>query len=515
MGKYSIFIHGVPIGHEICGSTQQEEQEFLQQFYNLKTNQSVLMQTDMTANRSYYTYLRKNNFSNAEGRPGSYFGITVGIDHEYCANVSKLYSILDTIYNRICVNNLVRESSNGSSFLVREISSAQYNGTLLVDIIKTNIEKNLSGLFLNALPVISGNPYNRSVAYFNTEEVDSPAFVQALLSKRVIISPEINPSSVEITELRAKINPLEALSKKLIAENKQLQEECNQNKNENQRVGKELSELKQNGNIAYKKELDTLKRDLDQAMGENEVLRKRVNEINRTLAAIEEPLSKIRQTPTPNGKNQVHSPQRSSENSIKAWLPYINTGILVLVLFISFLVYTSIGDEPATTENPEWTAAPAEEPNSERTNTPDNNTNSKNTENDWGMEPTGPQENMEDDNPSSLREKSQEQERTPMEEIIESHGNDEESFEDLYEDCTIDILNFNKKAGFDKKKAYKLSIKSKGKGKLPQGGQWKTTYGNIDSHGNLVFPQDIQSGTMVVITYTCKNKVISRTEKIK
>ena len=37
MVKIKVYIHGVPIGHEMCGCETKEERKYLEQFYDLKS----------------------------------------------------------------------------------------------------------------------------------------------------------------------------------------------------------------------------------------------------------------------------------------------------------------------------------------------------------------------------------------------------------------------------------------------------------------------------------------------
>jgi len=61
---------------------------------------------------TYYNYLRYKNIS-AQRRTGSYFGITVRLDGLICTDVKSMYHILDMLFNKMVVGNLLIPNGGG------------------------------------------------------------------------------------------------------------------------------------------------------------------------------------------------------------------------------------------------------------------------------------------------------------------------------------------------------------------------------------------------------------------
>lgn len=84
MEQFKLYVHGVPIGHEIC--PEDMEEDYLKEFYSHDKDIKVssYMQIDVLDDKSFYTYLHKKNVSSQIGRPGSYLGITICFNKQYC-----------------------------------------------------------------------------------------------------------------------------------------------------------------------------------------------------------------------------------------------------------------------------------------------------------------------------------------------------------------------------------------------------------------------------------------------
>lgn len=95
-----LIIHGVPNGQDSWG--KDDDRHYLSTFYTSKDDKeylSVELRKVSGKPYAYYHYLKYNNVVAADGRPGSYLGITLRID-AYYKDTFNIYNILEIIYNR-------------------------------------------------------------------------------------------------------------------------------------------------------------------------------------------------------------------------------------------------------------------------------------------------------------------------------------------------------------------------------------------------------------------------------
>ena len=119
------FIHGVPQGQKIWGKT--DDINYLNNFYNKQATDEdtkFLIEAHSVKNKDYYyySYLKYKNVVNSEGRPGAYFGMTLRFD-QYCSNVIGVHQLLDILYNKYVVNNLLIEEANKIKFAVSDFKA--------------------------------------------------------------------------------------------------------------------------------------------------------------------------------------------------------------------------------------------------------------------------------------------------------------------------------------------------------------------------------------------------------
>ncbi len=134
--KLSFFIHGVPNGNDIWG--EGDGRSYVQNFYNGQASpeQSKLcVEVLKNKNISYYTYLRERNIVSAEGRAGSYFGITIGFQNEFCLDFENLFKLFDLVYEKMIKSVLLVQVADNEKFLISRFSEKE-------DIIK-NVQETL------------------------------------------------------------------------------------------------------------------------------------------------------------------------------------------------------------------------------------------------------------------------------------------------------------------------------------------------------------------------------------
>lgn len=290
MEQFDLYVHGVPVGHEICGCN--EELDYIKGFYShdVKVEESSILQIDIVNGKSFYTYLRKKNVRNADGRPGSYFGLTVSFPNKYCTNVQVLYDILDAIYKQICVDCLIKSEAGSDRFLVKEITTSQYKNRPAVDCIKAVFKNNIENLRFD---VLKGFVSSKSETKFSLKEVDSPLFRETLKSNRILVSPEYGTASVAYNSLLKEVEPIKGENAQLKNTNTQLVESNNNLSSEVTRLERELAESEKSASKKYKGQLEELQARLSECEQEREKLENKIKEASSAIDLIDEPFKKL------------------------------------------------------------------------------------------------------------------------------------------------------------------------------------------------------------------------------
>ncbi len=286
MEQFDLYVHGVPVGHEICGCN--EELDYIKGFYNHdeKVEVSTLLQIDIVNGKSFYTYLRKKNVRNAEGRPGSYFGLTVSFSGRYCTNVQMLYKILDVIYKQICIDCLIKSENGVDRFLVKQISTASYKNQNAVDYINAVFKNNIENLHFNNL---NGSSSSKVEEKFSLEEVDSPLFHDTLQQRRILVSPEYKPASMAYNSLLKKQGLIQNENERLKTTDIQQKEKIDNLSKEVERLEKELSDATKSASQEYKKQLKDLQKQLKNCEEEKDKLAAKIIEATSAVDLIDEP----------------------------------------------------------------------------------------------------------------------------------------------------------------------------------------------------------------------------------
>lgn len=359
MKDFKIFVHGVPVGHEMCGYDTEDEKDYLKQFYDIKIDSASAMVIDIVEGVSYYTYLHKyvkeGDFTNCEGRPGSYFGITVSFGKETCDNVFMLNTILDSIYKQIIVGNVVKETKSGSSFMVRQLEKVTINNNNLLNLLRALLQKHISERIGDAFSNIESSITTKGKSKYSLSEVDSPAFREQVKMRQVIVSPEFQSGSKLILELEQKITPLETEKSRLKTENETLKEERKQLQAEVTRLTAE--QAKAEGNI--KKRLQDEKKQLQDSLNtvtaERDALQNTINEARKNIDLIDEPSKELmrllasrfrKEDAHNNPKMPKNNNEDGKKNSYVLWTLVFNSVLLLGLLVISLLpLYHSFGND--------------------------------------------------------------------------------------------------------------------------------------------------------------------------
>ena len=172
MSNFNLYVHGVPVGHEIWGPA--EDQEYIKTFYDSDDQEDVtsMLCVENVNNKTFYTYIRKKNVSNSNGRPGSFIGITLSFTGKYCKNTHSLFQLLEAIYEKGVVGNII-ERNNG--FERYKISSFANEASNILNSIHKTFETQLSNLVFQSTENL---PKSKGCVRYNLKDIDSPAFFE-------------------------------------------------------------------------------------------------------------------------------------------------------------------------------------------------------------------------------------------------------------------------------------------------------------------------------------------------
>lgn len=502
MKQFNLYVHGVPIGHEVC--PRDAEEDYLKDFYShdKEIKETSYMQIDIVNGKSFYTYLHKKNVSSEIGRPGSYLGLTVCFSRQLCTNVHMLYEILETIYQKICIGCLIKAESGNERFLVKEIASAQFKGNLAVDYIKAAFRQNMEKYLSESFDDLDGFANSVGEVKFSLKEVDSPLFRDTLKNRRILVSPEYGTVSVAYNNLLKEVEPLREEHGRFKQDNAQLKEKNKNLTDEVARLEKELSNAEASAGKKYKKQLEEAQAKCDEVEREKKKLEDKIKEAASAVDLIDVPVKTLTRLlasrfPEESKKGYKKDPESHSskrtENPFKAWLPMVN-----LVLLLCLLGLCGYGCY-ALSKLPESTAVvqKAEPENVEEAN--DNGTTTDNT----GSSEDAPVVTGTDSNAEISNEAENDNPVTV---------NAGPSYDD-FSNCLISISPYNGEGNLKKGKTYTLSVKKKDytKASVPSG-TWVATEGITINGNTFTVDASIGQPTNVLIHYTVNGQhELSRT----
>ena len=500
MDQFNLYVHGVPIGHEVC--PRDAEEDYLRVFYShdKEIKETSLMQIDIVNGKSFYTYLHKKNVRSEIGRPGSYLGLTVCFSKQYCTNVHMLYEILETIYQKICIGCLIKQESGSERFLVKEIASAQFKGNLAVDYIKAAFKQNMEKYLSNNFEDLDGFSNSVGEAKFSLKEVDSPLFRETLKNRRILVSPEYGTLSVAYNNLLKEFDPLKEEHGRFKQDNAQLRE---RNKNlsiEVARLEKELSNAEVSAGKKYKKQLEEAQTKYDEIVREKKQLEDKIKEAASAVDLIDVPvktLTRLLASRFPEegkkGTKKVaedYSPRRSENpEKFKSWLPMVNFVLLLCLLALCGYCFYALSKLPEPVAIAQV------------------------------VEPAEDEE--EEDNETNEEEFSE----------TDVHGNDAAGTEqdtvtveeppsyDSFANCKINILRYSGSGNLVKGTEYSLAIVKKadgGNAKVPEGSWTATTNSELPgitiNGSKFKVDETVVQPTNVLICYVVEGqRVLTRT----
>lgn len=496
MVKIKVYIHGVPIGHEMCGCETKEERKYLEQFYDLKSTADTLLVIDILEGISYYTYLKKGNFTNQEGRSNSYFGITVSFGNQTCDNVYVLYDIIEQVYTKVVLKTLVKESNNGASFIVRQIETAKIQNFSAIDFITQIVEKNIINLIGEAFTPINGSISTSGRISFNLAEVDSPLFHNAVNTKRVIVSANFPSSSYALVALNQKIAPIQNENSQLKGENELLHKNEEVLKNEINDLRLQLKQAEENSSQKHRDQLSKLQQELDQVIEERNSLKDKMDKAVEAIDLIQEPSEKLMRLLASRFRKEGSLDNQCSakenhpnwkKDKYLAWLPVCNTILLLFACVFSIVIICSLRHSFV-------------------------NANVDDVKENQIAQQVGTEDSIEACDTAATD--------SPTYDNVSSNPITE------YDDCSkckIDIENFSEDKGLEKGTNYMLSImystKIKGRkitrlANLPSG-EYEVNGPASVVNNQLTLLPEAKTGDLVLLSYKVNGKTIRRSSPLK
>lgn len=261
-----ILIHGVPNGHDYYGP--KEEQNTAGSFY-ITSQETIkfVVETKKNGNKPYvyYSYLRYKGVVGAEGRTGSYFGLTLRID-EYYSDILHVYNMLDIMFKRHVLGSLLTLSGeiykyNTSDFVSKKADIENIQKELIQLILSTCVESKFIKIDNSFINPISNIP-NCNIA-----DITDGAMLSTLKKySKVVLSPDYK-SNLEkeyenkmqdaedrnnnnLTEKDKKISEKETTILSLNTTIKSKDSQIASLEQEIKQKNQELSQYKQKGDIA-------------------------------------------------------------------------------------------------------------------------------------------------------------------------------------------------------------------------------------------------------------------------
>lgn len=358
MSNFNLYVHGVPVGHEIWGPA--EDQDYIKAFYNNDDQEDVssFLCVENVKNKTFYTYLRKKNVNNSDGRPGSFIGITVSFAGKFCKNTYTLFQLFEAIYEKGIVGNIIERSNGFERYKIR--SFANEASSILNSIHKT-FDTNLPNLGFQPTENL---PKSNGCIKYNLKDVDSPVFFEESKTKKILISAEFPSKEEENRKISKSIAPLKekcvelnnALSESenklssALKSNNTLQQQIDSLNIKNKDLNEQLKTVEKSLEKKYEQTINELEQKLKKKDEEFKKQKEsKEQDIKNTVNTINEPIQKLARlmasrfpdhSPYKGKGEQKDSHDSSSIFGIKIWINTILTlGLCAIVAFNTYSLF--------------------------------------------------------------------------------------------------------------------------------------------------------------------------------
>lgn len=280
-----VFIYGTPTGN--CFYGKADEKIYFDTFYNGDKANYLSVKIRRAGDGKvycYYNYLVYQNVIGKQGRPGSFFGITLRLD-AYCMDIQNIYTMLDNVFKSF-VNvkgGLLERVGNNSQYAVDD-----FNDTSKLKFIEKYLIDDFSRRFNGSICFTTiDNTFTHEGGKFYTFNLydysDENIFQFIKETGQIRISPYY--LTLNISKLQQQYN-------------KQLEEIRQQHESDRRTDLEEKSKLhnflseERNKNSNLQAELEQKKRDIDQLNGKIRNI-ERVKEVEYLIEQIKIPIEKL------------------------------------------------------------------------------------------------------------------------------------------------------------------------------------------------------------------------------
>lgn len=249
MGIFKVYIHGRPQGQDIWPQYETAyDRIYIEPFLDstIGADVNVSLITDIYQNNSYYTYIHRKNVVEkvARGQAGdSYFALTIRFNGSICRNVNSLYNLLNQVFEKVCVGNIIKNENGIKHFMVNRFEENQAVVGQIVSIIEQNIEKVLSPSIVGLGKARDTNT-SRPIEYA-LSDVDSPSFIEDVTKFKLIISPEKESKSEKYSSLLQRVQPIKEKCDNLAFELNKTQQTANSLKDSNEALQRSIQTIEE------------------------------------------------------------------------------------------------------------------------------------------------------------------------------------------------------------------------------------------------------------------------------
>lgn len=221
--NFRFYIFGIPEGFDLYpnqGNT--DEIKYFQLFYDGSSENTKLTIRHNVNGQVSYSYLKYKNVISGGGRSGAFFGMSIVFENEYCADVTNLLTLFETIYQDILQKGILLKKLSDTQirFAVSKFIDAKSEISRVENIIKTNLVSNYKN---DIKPIDFSTPSNQNVIFKINSENSNTDILSKLKEYAIVsVSPEYPKSGKEVEIIPQEI--LDQLHKKIDDLDKKKQE---------------------------------------------------------------------------------------------------------------------------------------------------------------------------------------------------------------------------------------------------------------------------------------------------
>lgn len=280
-----VFIYGTPTGNCFYGKT--DEKIYFDTFYNGDKANYLSVKIRKAGDSKvycYYNYLVYQNVIGKQGRPGSFFGITLRLD-AYCMDIQNIYRILDIAFNSYARGELLESVGGNFRYIVddfNDISKLESIKKFMIDLfLRTFKDKgNISFVSIDHTFTLEGGELY-AINLYDYPEESILRFIKE--NGQIRISPYFPTQQIGRQQ--------QQFDERLEEVRQQHESDRRTDLEEKNKLHNSLSE-ERNKNSNLQTELEQKKKDIEQLNGKIRNI-ERAKEVERLIEQIKIPIEKL------------------------------------------------------------------------------------------------------------------------------------------------------------------------------------------------------------------------------